>query len=98
MVPPLCVLQTILFIPDLVGNQPSSLPKERRSSMPEITAPCTQCHQPFLLTKKWQRDNLKAGKNLYCSDTCRREAVSKRSSETMARTNKIYASQRMKRN
>ena len=63
--------------------------------MSEITAPCTRCHQPFLLTKKWQRDQLKAGKNLYCSQTCRREAVSKRASATMARTNRRYASQRM---
>lgn len=64
--------------------------------MSEIIAPCTRCHHPFLLTKKWQRDSLKAGKNLYCSDTCRRDTVSKQFSETMARTNRRYASQRMK--
>jgi very-short-patch-repair endonuclease len=66
--------------------------------MPQILAHCTHCQQVFLLTKKWQRDGFKKGNNLYCSDGCRTIAVSRRSSETMARTNRKYASARMKAN
>jgi Protein of unknown function (DUF559) len=63
--------------------------------MQEMTGHCVQCQRPFQLTTNHQRTRLRAGKPVYCSDTCRRERCARISSETMARTNRIYASARM---
>jgi very-short-patch-repair endonuclease len=66
--------------------------------MSETWAPCACCGQEFLLRKKWQRDNFRQGRNVYCSEKCRRTVVSHRAAQHMAALNHTYASQRMKRN
>ena len=66
--------------------------------MQEITEHCAQCQRPFRLTTKHQRTKFRAGKPVYCSDACRQERRTKISSETMARTNRKYASARMTAN
>jgi hypothetical protein len=66
--------------------------------MQEIIAPCVQCQEPFHLTTKHQRTRFRVGKPVYCSDACRQERHARVSSETMARTNRKYASARMTAN
>jgi hypothetical protein len=63
-----------------------------------IIALCTQCRTPFPLVKKHQCYKFRAGKPVYCSEQCRWERHSEVASETMACTNRKYASQRMKTN
>lgn len=59
------------------------------------TTTCAECTTQFLVTEKWKRDNLKAGKPVYCSKECGKSASSRKSSATMANTNRKYASARM---
>jgi hypothetical protein len=66
--------------------------------MQEMTGPCAQCQRSFQLMTNHQRTRFRAGKPVYCSDTCRRERQAQISSATMTRTNKKYASARMKAN
>jgi hypothetical protein len=66
--------------------------------MQEMTALCAECQHPFHLTTKHQRTRFRTGKPVYCSDSCRRERCARISSETMARTNRRYASARMTAN
>jgi hypothetical protein len=58
-------------------------------------ATCAWCQRPFEPLKKWQRDSVKQGENVYCCPEHGKHARSVASSKTMASTNQKYASARM---
>lgn len=60
-----------------------------------IRLPCTHCQKIVTAKTKNEQDLARRGR-AYCSVACKTEEHRKRSSETMARTNRIHASARMK--
>ena len=60
-----------------------------------ISLPCIHCGKTVIATTKWERDLARRGR-AYCSIECKKEEHRRRSSETMARTNRVHASARMK--
>lgn len=59
---------------------------------------CTWCNQEIKHPSKYQRDKFKRDNRVYCCKKCGKEYSRKTSSETMSKTNKQYASGRMKVN
>lgn len=59
---------------------------------------CSICGKSFNISKKSQIDGHRKHGRFYCSRDCSKEYCRKISSETMAKTNRKYASDRMKKN
>lgn len=59
---------------------------------------CSVCGKVFNISKKSQIDGHRVSGRFYCSRNCSKEYCRKISSETMAKTNRKYASERMKKN
>lgn len=59
---------------------------------------CTYCGKQIKEITKSQKDGYRRRGRIYCSAKCGKEYSRKISSETMAKTNKKYASKRMKEN
>lgn len=59
------------------------------------TITCSQCENPTVLTRAALTYFKQTGRG-YCSDSCRDSYRSQRSSETMAQTNRVHASKRMR--
>lgn len=67
----------------------------------KIHTTCSECGVPIILTRMTERDkhrydHYKTRGRAYCSDECRDAYKNRISSQTMARTNRKYASERMK--
>lgn len=62
-----------------------------------IETTCSQCGNAMIAETYDHQKRVKEGRRVYCSKDCSRQYVSQCSSETMARTNRKYASERMKR-
>ena len=67
-------------------------------SMKEWTLICNECGKEFVTSKRWKKNNFTSTGRVYCSKECSKEYCRKISSRTMAKTNKKYASDRMKKN
>ena len=63
-----------------------------------MDTPCTVCGQPADLSNRHQRYQLKTTGRAYCSRACSTEYRRRVSSATMAKTNRVHASERMTRN
>lgn len=61
-----------------------------------IQTSCALCGIPVTLTSKRQKDQFRESRLAYCSPEHMREYCRRLSSDTMARTNRKYASKRMK--
>lgn len=61
------------------------------------TVPCHWCGKPAQLSPKWRYDEWKRVGHAYCSPVCGKAYKHKVNSETMAKTNRKYASDRMKK-
>jgi hypothetical protein len=62
------------------------------------TVICTWCKAPINTPTKWQKYYFKSKGRVYCQKACGMAYTGSISSETMARTNRKYASARMKTN
>ncbi len=61
---------------------------------------CKECNKKILWGElpKWRKDQISSNGHTYCSKECSSEYQRKVSSITMAKTNRKYASERMKKN
>lgn len=69
-----------------------------RMARKPVEAACTECEVPVTLTDKSKIDKFKKNGRAYCTPECRDTWVKRASSQRMARTNRKYASQHMRKN
>ena len=74
-----------------------SKPRKKRTVIPIETA-CTICQKPMFLTNYREKSRFQKTGRAYCSRSCSSAYQALVSSKTMTRTNKKYASERMKQN
>ena len=65
--------------------------------LPPVIMKCMECGKNVLCEGRKGRKSVLRGR-AYCSEDCKKQYLSKLSSKTMAKTNRKYASQRMKLN
>ncbi|MFA7175590.1 MAG: DUF559 domain-containing protein [Kiritimatiellia bacterium] len=62
----------------------------------EFTATCSECGKPVIVSTGQQKENYRVSGTAYCSTACRDAYRGQISSITMSKTNRRYASRRMK--